>query len=159
MNIERSNLCFNTTSKYETLFFVFTFAIPLFFANILEKNTTFDECINIALVKLMCSLLPFNTYIPFYGFSVNSSHLPYYFFFIEFILSKLTSKCYYGLIYASLYIHVRKRGFEIPPMFIKGIDYIEKVINTSLFNVKTVRITKRMGEKRTGRGLPSVPAK
>lgn len=156
--IENAQLSFRSTSKCELLFFIITFSMPLLIANMLEKITTFNESINMALVKLMSALLPFDTNVSFYGFMVNSSHLPYYFFFAELAMTKLETKSYYGLVYACVYIHIRRNGFLIPQLFENGVEALENIFTNFTVRVKNIRPMRKMGQARTGRGLPSVPA-
>jgi hypothetical protein len=108
----------STNHEVELLFFVFTFSIPLGFSNLIEGLVSFSSNINMALIKYMCSLVDPEAMVNFFGFQINSLYFPYYYFIFDTLISRGSSKCYYGLVHAVIYIYVRRRFLEIPTWFI-----------------------------------------
>ncbi|KAM0675497.1 hypothetical protein GVAV_000862 [Gurleya vavrai] len=150
-NIEQNNLL-NINTKYEILFFTFLFPVMFFVANFVEKLTTFNECINIAFIKLLCDTLPQNTTIPFYGLMIDTGYFPYVYLAIDLVISKMQSKSYYGFAFASVYTHMKKNNVKVPVLFIKSVDFIEKKVIDIFRILKTGKLVSK-GQARTGRRM------
>lgn len=138
--IENQNLKIDQTdSSIELLFFTLTFIFPLFISNITEHLNSFSDSVNIAYATLMCDLMPTSSYFNFYGLPIYSQHFIYYYFFLEIIVSKMTSKCYYGLIFAKFYIYLRKNFFGVPECFVSFISYLTAKFNKIANDIRTRR--------------------
>lgn len=116
------------SSSVELLFFTFTFIIPLFFSNLIEGLNNFTDSIDMAYIKYMCALMPRDSFISFFNFKINSSYFVYYYFFYNIIMSKMRSKCYYGLVYASCYIYFRRNLGGVPDWFVWIVEEGEKIV-------------------------------
>lgn len=151
--LENGNLRIdNIDTQIELLYFTLTFVIPLFFANLSEGIVTFSESIDMAYVKLMCDLMPRGSMISFFNFNIDSSYFVYYYFFYELAMSKLRSKCYYGLVYAACYVYFRRNLGGVPDIFVAFVTFAEKK-GVELFNA--IKNGKICVKPKTGRTLKS----
>ncbi|TBT99615.1 hypothetical protein CWI37_1279p0010 [Hamiltosporidium tvaerminnensis] len=128
--IEMSKLQIDAIShEIELTFFILSFSFTLFLANFISELGSFNQCINMALVNYMCRLCGTDNMISFFGFSISPIYFPYFYGFYEYIISKGTSKFYYGLIHSVSYIYLRKKLFKIPQCYINFYTYILSRIN------------------------------
>lgn len=126
--IEGNPLVTEVSNKVEIIFFFATLTIPLVISNLIEGVNTFHSSVNMALIKVFCDLTQ-NHVIVLFGFNLESRYVPYLYFAYEMALSGFASKCYYGLIWATLYSYLRKmKLIGIPLVFIKLIDDVENKI-------------------------------
>lgn len=143
----------NVETSVELLYFTLTLVIPLFFANLLEGVVTFSDSIDIAYVKLMSELVPRGSTIEFFSISVDSSYFVYYYFIYVLAISKLQSKCYYGLVYASCYVYFRRHLGGVPDIFVVFTKNIEKCIKRVCHGIANGKISVK---PRIGRTVSSL---
>lgn len=128
INIEKFQLNTDANNSMEIYFFSLTLILPFLMSNIIEGVTTFHSNLNMAFIKLLCDLTHTHI-IAVFGVSVSSYYFPYLYFGYEMVVTKFKTKCYYGLIWATLYATLRKkRILGVPKMFIKGVNGIEQKI-------------------------------
>lgn len=128
VNLETNILVTDAAPRNEILFFCLTLVCPFLLSNLLESVNTFHSSVNMALIKLLCDITRDHVIVTF-GVAIESKYFPYLYFLYEMVISGFMSKCYYGMVWATLYAYFRRNKMvRIPAWFVYGVDYVEIVI-------------------------------
>lgn len=126
------------------LFVMFMF-VPLVLSNLIEHLNTFSECIPLALIRYFSELIPESFKLNFMGLVISPKTYSLLSLCVDYILNGGRTKVYYGLLYAMLYVNVR-RHVSVPKLLLDGIEKMKKIRMNGIFGV--VREGRRVGSRR-----------